>query len=89
MEQLCHGSTREKPRVKAIKLPKEEAGERKVEVFPETMSQLASTNSISLKALLTLEDVKQNGMTIQGTILHSTEWKDGPEIKTPPANWDL
>ena len=97
VEQLCHGSTREKPRVEAVTLPKEEPGERKVEVFPETMSQLAPTNNNSLKALLTPENVKQNGMVIQGTILCSAdlvvrgtaEWKDGSEIKTSQAKWDL
>lgn len=45
----------------------------KVEVVPEIMSQLAPTNSIGLKALLILENVKQNRMMIQATILCSAD----------------
>lgn len=86
-----------KTKVEAVTLPKEEPRQKKVEAFPEIMSQLAPTNSISLKALLTLENVKQNGMMIQAAILCSAdhvvgetaEWRDVFETQTSQANWDL
>lgn len=62
--------------MEALILPKEEPREMKVKVIPESKSypsQLAPTNSISLRALLTLENAKQNGMMIQGTILCSAD----------------
>lgn len=40
MKQLCHSQHREKPRVEAVTLPKEEPREKKIEVVPEIMSQL-------------------------------------------------
>lgn len=48
------GAPEEKPGgAEAVTLPEEEPGEMENEICPETMSQLALTNSISPKELLT------------------------------------
>lgn len=48
------GAQEEKPGgAEAVTLPEEEPGEMENEICPETMSQLALTNSISPKELLT------------------------------------
>lgn len=67
--------------VKAIILPKEPQ-EMKV-VFPAAMTQLAPTNGISPKELLTSRKcvMEINGMMIQGTISSSADFVIGETLK--------